>query len=139
MEGFKVYNIITSLDFLDVTQGVSWDVVDYPAIRKIYDKIRFYQKTRKSIEKYLCINEFEQQIDRHWNDQSVQGIPEPLSISIKFDRVLNTGRTLAASLITGERKDRFNYLALGTAQTPVSDADYKLYNEVLRVNVVQNG
>ena len=58
---------------------------------------------------------------------------------MKFDRVLNAGRTLAASLITGERSDRFNYLSLGTSQTAVSDADYKLYNEILRVNVVQNG
>lgn len=64
---------------------------------------------------------------------------EPLAQTIKFDRVVNAGRTQAALLITGESGEHFDYLALGTSQTPVSDADYKLYNEVLRVNVRLNG
>jgi hypothetical protein len=92
-----------------------------------------------TIEKYLLINSFEQQLDRAWNDQTTHDIPEPLAQTVKFDRVVNSGRTLAASLITGERKDRFDYLALGTSQIPVSDADYKLYNEILRVNVRLTG
>lgn len=91
------------------------------------------------VEKYLLINEYEQQLDRHWNDQTTHTIPEPIAQTLKFDRVLNSGRTLAASLITGERGDRFDYLALGTSQIPVTDADYKLYNEILRVNVILNG
>ena len=132
-------DIITSLDFIDVTAGVTWSATDYTYIRKIYDLINFYKKKRMHIEKYLLINSFEQKLDRFWNDQTVIDLPEPIAQTMKFDRVLNTGRTLAAALITGERGDRFDYLALGTAQTPVSDADYKLYNEVLRVNVIQNG
>lgn len=130
---------ITSLDFLDVTQGTSWEVKDYPSIRKIYDKINLYKKKRRHIDKYLLINSFEQQLDRYWNDQTTHDIPEPLAQTVKFDRVLNSGRTLAASLITGERDDRFDYLALGTSQTPVTDADFRLYNEILRINVIQNG
>ena len=132
-------NIITSLDFLDVAQGTSWQASDYPKIRKIYDLINFYKKKRRHIDKYLLINSYEQQLDRCWNDQTTHDIPEPISQTVKFDRVLNSGRTLAASLITGERGDRFDYLALGTSQTPVTDADFRLYNEVLRVNVRQNG
>ena len=132
-------DIITSLDFIDVTAGVTWSATDYTYIRKIYDLINYYKKKRMHIEKYLLINSFEQKLDRFWNDQTVIDLPEPIAQTMKFDRVLNTGRTLAAALITGERGDRFDYLALGTAQTPVSDADYKLYNEVLRVNVIQNG
>lgn len=130
---------ITSLDFLDVTQGTSWEAKDYPSIRKIYDKINLYKKKRRHIDKYLLINSFEQQLDRYWNDQTTHDIPEPLAQTVKFDRVLNSGRTLAASLITGERGDRFDYLALGTSQTPVTDADFRLYNEILRINVIQNG
>jgi hypothetical protein len=89
------------------------------------------------IEKYLLITEFEQKLDRYWNDQTTD--IEPIAMTVKFDRVLNAGRTLAASIITGERSDRFDYLALGTSQVGVSDADYRLYGEVLRVNVIQNG
>jgi len=129
----------TSLDFLDVAQGVSWSDTDYPSIRKIYDLINFYQKKRMHVEKYLLINSFEQQLDRHWNDQTMHEIPEPIFQTLKFDRVLNSGRTLAAELITGQRGDRFDYLALGTSQVPVTDADFRLYNEILRVNVVGNG
>lgn len=91
------------------------------------------------VEKYLLINEYEQQIERYRSDQTIHMIPEPIAQTVKFDRIVNSGRTLAASLITGERGDRFLYLSLGTSQTPVSDADYKLYNEILRVNVIQNG
>lgn len=132
--------IITSLDFLDVAQGVSWGKKDYSAIRKIYDQINYYRKKRLHIDKYLLINSFEHELDRYWNDQTIHdNVPEPIAQTIKFDRVLNAGRTQAASLITGERSDRFNYLAIGTSQTVVSDADYKLYNEILRVNVIQNG
>ena len=83
------------------------------------------------IEKYLLITEFEQKLDRYWNDQTTD--IEPIAMTVKFDRVLNAGRTLAASIITGERSDRFDYLALGTSQVGVSDADYRLYAEVLRV------
>lgn len=131
--------LITSLDFLDVTEGISWNRSDYPFIRKIYDLIRFYQKKRMHTEKYLLINEYEQQLERYRSDQTIHDIPEPVAQTIKFDRVLNAGRTLAASLITGERNDRFDYLALGTSQVPVTDADFRLYNEILRVNVRQNG
>lgn len=137
---FNDCRTITSLDFLDITQGTTWQANDYPKIRKIYDQINFYKKKRMHVEKYLLINEYEQQLDRYWNDQTTHDIiPEPIAQTLKFDRVLNAGRTLAASFITGERGDHFDYLALGTSQTPVTDADYKLYNEVLRVNVVQNG
>lgn len=127
------------LDFFDITMGTSWQANNYPEIRKKYDLINFYIKKRQHVEKYLAINEYEQQLDRYWNDQTIHDIPEPIQQTIKFDRVLNAGRTLAASIITGERSDRFDYLALGTSQTAVSDADYKLYNEILRVNVRQNG
>lgn len=135
------HKIITSLDFLDVTEGVSWDASDYPQVRKLYNLINHYIKKRMQTEKYLLINMYEQQLERHWNDQTVNTriIPEPIFQTIKFDRVLNAGRTLAASLITGERSDRFDYLALGTSQVPVTDADFRLYNEILRVNVRQNG
>lgn len=135
---FKI-KIITSLDFLDVTEGISWNRSDYQSIRKIYDLIRFYQKKRMHVEKYLLINEYEQQLERYRSDQTIHNIPEPVTQTIKFDRVLNAGRTLAASLVTGERSDRFDYLALGTSQVPVTDADFRLYNEILRVNVRQNG
>jgi hypothetical protein len=136
---FNSRRIITSLDFLDVAQGTSWNASDYSKIRKIYDKINYYQKKRKHIDKYLLINSYEQELDRYWNDQTMHGIPEPIAQTLKFDRVVNSGRTLAASLITGERKDRFDYLALGTSQVPVTDADFRLYNEILRVNVRLNG
>jgi len=136
---FKVKKIITSLDFLDVAQGTTWQANDYPAIKKIYKQINLAIKRRDHIGKYLLINSFENQLDRYWNDQTAHDIPEPLAQTVKFDRVVNSGRTLAASLITGERKDRFDYLALGTSQIPVSDADYKLYNEILRINVRLSG
>jgi hypothetical protein len=131
--------IVTGLDFVDVAQGISWDACDYQHIRKIYDAINFFQKKRMHVDKYLLINFYEQQLDRYWNDQTIHDIPEPISQTMKFDRVLNSGRTLAASLITGERGDRFDYLALGTSQVAVTDADFRLYNEILRVNVRQNG
>ena len=130
----------TGLHFEDETKAVSWDAADYPTIRKYTRLVNLYQKKHRHIDKYLLINTFEQQLDRYFNDQTIQHeIPEPLAMTVKFDRILNAGRTLAAALITGERGDRFSYMALGTAQTPVSDADYKLYNEVLRVNVIMNG
>jgi hypothetical protein len=122
-----------------VAQGVTWDKSDYTEVRKIYDLINFYKKKRRHIDKYLLINSFENKLDRYWNDQTVTDIPEPLAQTLKFDRVLNSGRTLAASLITGERGDHFDYLALGTSQIPVTDADFRLYNEILRINVIQNG
>lgn len=129
----------SDIDYLDVSVGTSWQANNYDTIRKKYDLIRYYQKKRMHVEKYLAINEYEQELERYYNDQTIHTIPEPIAQTIKFDRVVNSGRTLAASLITGERGDRFDYLALGTAQTPVTDADYKLYNEILRVNVIQNG
>ena len=127
------------LKYTDVAQGTTWQSNDYPAVRKIYKQINLAIKRRDPVEKYLLINSFENQLDRYWNDQTAHDIPEPIAQTVKFDRVVNSGRTLAASLITGERKDRFDYLALGTSQVPVSDADYKLYNEILRINVRLSG
>lgn len=131
----------TDIDYLDVSIGTSWDANRYDQVRKRYDMINYFKKKRMHVDKYLAINEYEQQLERYYNDQTIDQsvIPEPIAQTIKFDRIVNSGRTLAASLITGERGDRFLYLSLGTSQTPVSDADYKLYNEVLRVNVIQNG
>ena len=137
----KKLSQITSLDFLDVAQGTTWQSNAYTRIRKIYDQINYYQKKRLHVDKYLLINSFENELDRYWNDQTIHDdlIPEPIAQTVKFDRVLNAGRTLAALIITGERGDRFDYLALGTSQVTVTDADFRLYNEILRVNVRQNG
>ena len=62
-----------------------------------------------------------------------------LDIIEKKDRITNSGRTRAAELIAGEAGERFDYAAVGTSQTPVTDSDSALGAEVNRINLKLSG
>lgn len=137
-------DILSNLEYSDITHAYSWDKSDFDNVEEIYAMIRFYDKNKEYEEKRTNIKEFEDLLERRRNDQTAR-FPntekriEPLDIIEKEDRVTNSGRTRAAELITGESGARFDYAAIGTSQTPVSDSDAQLFAEVNRINLRLSG
>lgn len=136
--------IIERIGFYDVTHAYLWDSSDFGYIKKIYDMIKFLDRQQEFVEKRARIARFENLLNRAANNQTAWDNEhdrriEPIDIIKKEDRVTNSGRTRAAELVAGEAGNRFDYAAIGTSQTPVSDADSALGAEVNRINIRLSG
>jgi len=136
--------VSSRLEYSDITHAYSWDQSDYDYVKKIYSQIKLLDKFKEYTEKRAEIARFERLLKRKRNDQTAFDDRyahriEPIDIIEKEDRITNSGRTRAAELIAGEAGNRFDYAAVGLSQTPVTDADYKLLNEVNRINLRLSG
>lgn len=136
--------VSSKLEYSDITHAYSWDQSDYDYIKKIYSQIKLLDKFKEYSEKREEIARFERLLKRKRNDQTAYDDRydhriEPIDIIEKEDRITNAGRTRAAELIAGEAGNRFDYAAVGTSQVPVTDADYRLLNEVNRINLRLSG
>ena len=141
----RIVDIKSNLEYSDITHAYLWDQADFPKVKKVYDIIRFLDKSREYTEKRESIRKFERLLERATNDQSAffEDDPtrrvEPLDHIVKEDRIVNAGRTRAAELIAGEAGNRFDYAAIGTSKIPVSDSDIQLFGEVNRINLRLSG
>lgn len=118
------------LRYTDITHGITWDKSDWYLIQHEFAMIREFNQRRMSILRDRRINDFENQVGRHFNDQTSKY--EPIAFTVKYDKITNTGRTAAAELITRYRSRTFDYMAIGTGKTPPEDGDWKLENEIGR-------
>lgn len=134
--------------YTDWTLGLSWSAKDYSKIiHDYYNKIWHYDRTRDIAMKHKVITEMEYEIGRYYDDQSSD--LEPIDETYKFDKVVNAGRSRASKLITGEGDSTvspivkntatFDYYGIGISQEPVTDGDWELGTEIIRINLRLEG
>lgn len=129
----------SELNYDDITLGVVWDKSDYKFIQDHFKHVRQFLASRDYEAALKMTNYMENEIIRYDDDQTPRWLYEPLSVSVKKDKVTNGGRTRAAELITGYSYKTFDYVAIGTSQVQPTDGDYMLANEIGRSSARQNG
>ena len=137
-------DVSSGLQYYDITHAYSWDKSDFEYVERIYALIRNRDRKKDFVMKRKHIGQFEHLLERKRNDQTAFDYHngkkvEPIDIIEKEDRITNSGRTRAAELIAGEAGNRFDYAAIGTSQTPVSDSDSALFAETNRINLRLSG
>ena len=151
-----------NIEYLDISTGALWNTSDrdivtkeFNRIRSESDKVKYYTswlrrhpedrelvlkildntKARKSV----MIKNFETKLERVYNDQTVDGSFEPLFVTKKVDKVVNTGFARIAELIVGESVEFFNAMSCGTGTSTVYTGDTELENELARVSIDVSG
>jgi hypothetical protein len=161
---FNLLNQASSetIEFFDVSTGALWDGRDREVVSKEFERIRSesfnikhyiswlkkHPEDKELVSKIIdnarsrkrtVIDNFENKLDRVYNDQTNENGFEPLFVTKKEDKVVNTGFTRIAELVVGESVDFFNAMAAGTGSTVVYTGDTELETELARVSLDVSG
>lgn len=150
-----------NIEYFDISHAALWGTEDNDHVRKNFDRIRsessrikdyvFWLRTHpkdKELVKHILnnskavktkiINDFELKLERTYQDQTVHDF-EPLFVTKRIDKVVNTGFARIAELVVGESIQFFNAMAAGTGVTTVYTGDTELENELARVSLDVSG
>ncbi len=150
-----------NIEYLDISTGALWNTTDREVVTKEFnkirsesDKIKYYNSwLRRHSEdrelvlrildntkarKNVMIKNFEGKLERVYNDQTVSSF-EPLFVTKKVDKVVNTGFSRIAELVVGESVEFFNAMACGTGTSTVYTGDTELESELSRVSIDVSG
>lgn len=154
---------ISTIHHFDVGYSALWDKSDLKLISKKFKKIEQLSEEMKYFsisnliyphegllnvdideemnklraEKSVLVNDFENQLERRFNDQTTE--LEPLEVNKQVDRVVASGMGRIAEFIVGESNQFFNHFSAGTGNTPAYTADTQLVEEITRVSIEEQG
>lgn len=126
-----------------------YDKKDYGLLQSYFKKIRTFglptlYSTYKD-KQYNLLDQYEVFLHREYNDQTTTSLQrdwkltEPLEIAYKDDRVVLTGLSRFAELITKKSERSFTHYAVGLDDSIVLPSDTKLYNQIARVPLDESG
>jgi hypothetical protein len=119
----------------DKCWGASWSLKDEKDIRK--DFLRIQKGT-------LNPATFIERLDRFYNDQTVwidksRKYLEPLKVGYKDDKVVAEGLIRLAEYVAGKSDKLFKVYLVGTGSGTVSNKDFQLETEEVRLDIIENG
>jgi len=154
-------NDFSTIEHFDIGYGALWGKEDSDHVKNDFDKIRLESNNIQECLSWLrrhpedkeiikhnlenakarrakLVENFEKRLERTYNDKTVKDF-EPLYVTKKIDKVVNTGFTRIAELIVGESVEFFNSYACGTGTTTAYVGDTTLETEIARVAIDDSG
>ena len=120
----------TGILFLDVSYLYSFDVCDMHYVSKLCNLGKYDVKYSK---------EWHMNLERWYNDQTVNLPFKPQQVRRNFDRVVNEGLDLVASCLTGGDGSVFQFHAIGEGEDPEAlPNDFQLVDELSRIDLFNN-
>lgn len=151
----------SSIEHFDIGYGALWGKEDSEHVKNDFDRIRSesenirdciswirkHPEDKELIKRNIdnakarrtkLLDNFEHKLERTYNDKTVKDF-EPLYVTKKVDKVVNTGFTRIAELVVGESVEFFNTYACGTGTTTAYVGDTTLETEIARVAIDTSG
>ena len=119
----------TRVIYLDASYLYTFHLSDMDYVRKLHKLMQYDSRN---------VVEWHAQLERWFNDQTVNLPFKPIQISRTFDRVVNEGLEAIAGAITASDPDAFNWRGIGQGEGEALPSDRTLIDEIDRLNVFES-